>query len=131
MSTYRFDHAVLVAPLLHFGRSDLALAGGKGANLGELSQVGFNVPAGYVITTAAYDLLLQKSDLQTHLTEMIGSLDSNHQDMAIKVSQQIHKVLMEISIPEQIKDEVLKAYRELGGEAVAVRSSATAEDLPG
>ena len=122
--------ALLVAPLPHFRRNDLALAGGKGANLGELSRAGFHVPPGYVITTAAYDLLLQKNDLQTRLAEMINSLDAGHQDTAVKVSQQIQGVLREIPIPEQIKDEVLKAYRELGSGVVAVRSSATAEDLP-
>jgi len=127
----RFDNGdVLVVPLSHFRRSDLALAGGKGANLGELSQAGFEVPPGYVITTAAYDLLLQKNNLQARLTEAIGSFDPDRQDAAAKVSQQIQSLLHEISIPEQIIDEILKAYRQLDEGAVAVRSSATAEDLP-
>jgi len=132
MTTNRFDDhsAVLVAPLSHFRRSDLALAGGKGANLGELSRAGFQVPAGYVITTAAYDLLLEKNDLQTRLREIIGSLATDRQDAAEKVSRQIQNLWREISIPEEIMDQVIKAYHQLDGEAVAVRSSATAEDLP-
>jgi rifampicin phosphotransferase len=132
MSTNRFDrrHVVLVARLPHFGRNDLAVAGGKGANLGELAQAGFDVPPGFIITTAAYDLLLQTNEIQTRLAAILGSLDPNNTDSAKNVSQQIHDLLQQISIPERIVDEVRKAYRKLGGNAVAVRSSATAEDLP-
>lgn len=121
---------LFVAPLSYFGSKDLALAGGKGANLGELLQAGFDVPPGFVITTAAYDLLLQENDLQTRLAEMFASLDLDNPDSVKNVSQQIHDLLQQTSIPEQIVDEVLKAYRELDNGAVAVRSSATAEDLP-
>jgi pyruvate,water dikinase len=107
------------------------LAGGKGANLGELSRAGLEVPPGFVITTAAYDLLLQENNLQAQLTDILASLDLNSPDSVKQVSQQIGAALQQISIPGQIVDEVLKAYQELGGGAVAVRSSATAEDLPG
>jgi phosphohistidine swiveling domain-containing protein len=131
MSANQFDHhAVLVAPLSHFGRDDLMLAGGKGANLGELSRAGFEVPPGFVITTIVYDLLLQENDLQTRLAGLLASLNLDDPDSVKKVSQQIDKVFQESSLPLQIVDEVLHAYRELGNGAVAVRSSATAEDLP-
>src|SRR6185369_7417282 len=106
------------------------LAGGKGANLGELSRAGFDVPPGFVITTRAYDLLLQENDLQTRLASLLASLNLDDPDSVKNVSQQIDKLLQESSMPLQIVDEVLKAYRELGNVAVAVRSSATAEDLP-
>ncbi|HLO29450.1 MAG TPA: PEP/pyruvate-binding domain-containing protein [Anaerolineales bacterium] len=130
MSMNRFDHAVLVAPLPHFRHSDLALAGGKGANLGELARAGFAVPPGFVITTAAYDLLLQKDNVETRMGDLLASRDLNDPASVRKVSQGIDVMLQQIAIPEQITDQVLNAYRELGGDAVAVRSSATAEDLP-
>src|SRR5690349_21663696 len=131
MSANQIDqHTVLVAPLSRFGRDDLILAGGKGANLGELSRAGFDVPPGFVITTRAYDLLLQENDLQTRLAGLLASLNLDDPDSVKNVSQQIDKLLQESSTPLQIVDEVLKAYRELGNVAVAVRSSATAEDLP-
>jgi pyruvate,water dikinase len=132
MAANRFDthNVALVESILRFRRSDLALAGGKGANLGELSQAGFNVPSGYVITTAAYDLLLQKDDLQTRLAEMIGSLNTEDQGSVAKLSQQIQDLFQETPIPKQLTDEILTAHRQLNGYAVAVRSSATAEDLP-
>jgi phosphoenolpyruvate synthase/pyruvate phosphate dikinase len=61
MSTNRFDHVgpPLVTPLHTFTKNDLATAGGKGANLGELLHAGFDIPPGYVITTVAYDLFRQ------------------------------------------------------------------------
>jgi pyruvate,water dikinase len=130
MSMIRFDNTVLVAPLSYFGSSDLALAGGKGANLGELTKAGFDVPGGFVITTAAYDLLIQNNELQTRLANILASLDLDVPESVAKISQQIHDLLQGTSIPAQIKDEVLKAYRGLDSNAVAVRSSATAEDLP-
>src|SRR5512146_490732 len=104
-------HAVLVAPLPHFGKGDLALAGGKGANLGELLRAGFNVPPGFVITTAAYDLLLQENNLSPRLTRMIDSLGS--EEAADSVSQQIQKLFQDLSIPELLADEIIKAYRQL------------------
>jgi hypothetical protein len=131
MSTNRFDkNTRCVAPLLSFRRNDLAIAGGKGANLGELAQAGFDVPPGFVITTAAYDLLLQENGLQTHLSGLLSSHDLTNPDSVKNVSQQIHSLLQQIPMPEKIVENVLGAYQELGNGAVAVRSSATAEDLP-
>src|SRR5918996_1164150 len=80
---------LFVAPISHFRSGDLALAGGKGANLGELSHTGFDVPPGFVITTAAYDLLLQKDALPNRLANTLTSLNPENQDAVKEVSQQI------------------------------------------
>ena len=132
MSTNQFDdsRSPLVAPLHHFTQSDLAIAGGKGANLGELIQAGFDVPPGFVITTAAYDLSLQGHNFQSRLTGLLASHDLNNPDSVKNVSQQIHNSLNQLAIPSEVVEAALEAYREVGSEAVAVRSSATAEDLP-
>jgi pyruvate,water dikinase len=122
---------LFVAPFSSFGSKDLALAGGKGANLGELSQANFDIPPGFIITTAAYALLLQENKLQTRLADLLASLNLDNADSVKNVSQQIRDRLQEASIPAQIVEKILKAYQELGNGAVAVRSSATAEDLPG
>src|SRR5688572_7307834 len=119
----------LVVPISHFRKGDLILAGGKGANLGELSQAGFDVPPGFIITTAAYDLLLQNNGVQNQLHKMLASLNLDDPDSVSAISQKIHDFFQQIPIPEPIKDEIFKAYRQLGENAVAVRSSATAEDL--
>src|SRR6266498_4180532 len=120
----------LVAPLSHFGRGSIALAGGKGANLGELIRAGFDVPPGFVITTAAYDLLLQTNGLQVDIQEMLASLQIDNPASVTEASQHISGAIQHASIPDLIAAEALKAYRQLDGSAVAVRSSATAEDLP-
>ncbi len=95
----------LVAPLRSFGRDDLALAGGKGANLGELIAHGFPVPDGFVVTTDAY----------AQVAAGLSTRDS----------------VQRAEVPDELRRDNIRAYAELGGGAVAVRSSATAEDLPG
>jgi phosphohistidine swiveling domain-containing protein len=120
----------LVVSLTYFDRASLALAGGKGTNLGELIKAGFDVPPGFVITTAAYDLLLQTDGLQAKIQEMLASLQIGNPVSITEISEQIRDAIQHASIPDLITDEALKAYRQLDGGAVAVRSSATAEDLP-
>src|SRR5215216_1104300 len=120
---------LIVAPLSHFKRGDLLLAGGKAASLGELLNKGFAVPGGFVITTAAYDLLLQKNGIQNQLRHILASLDSDNSGLIAEMSQKIGDMFQQVSIPTQITDAITRAYHQLGDGAVAVRSSATAEDL--
>ena len=93
------------------GAQDLAVAGGKGANLGELIRAGFPVPDGFVITTDAYAAAASAA-----------SIDPTNPIAA-------RARLMEMAVPPEVATAVRDAYRALGGR-VAVRSSATAEDLP-
>ncbi len=120
----------LIASLTHFNRESLAQAGGKGASLGELIRAGFKVPPGFVITTAAYDLLLQANGLEATIHEILVSLQIDNPAVVTKVSQQIQGKIQHASIPDPIADSILKAHHQLEDGAVAVRSSATAEDLP-
>ena len=132
MSVVPFDvlASPLVAPLSYFSSKDLALAGGKGANLGELLYAGFDVPPGFIITTTSYDLLLQKNGLQARIQKLLSTLKLDDPDSVSVVSGKIRDLFQQTFIPEQIKDEILNAYGQLDSKAVAVRSSATAEDLP-
>jgi hypothetical protein len=111
---------------------DVALAGGKGANLGELSRAGLPVPPGFVVTTAAYDAFVEAGGLE----EEILRLASRAEDTAAlqTAAEEIRALFARAEIPEDVAREIRAAYQELGegGESpVAVRSSATAEDLPG
>lgn len=110
----------LVAPLRAFGRDDLALAGGKGANLGELVRAGFPVPDGFVVTTQAY-------------AEAASGLDADLTDAAVTSGDgaAVRAAFPTVAISAKLRTAILDAYDELGGGPVAVRSSATAEDLPG
>ncbi|MFK0258904.1 PEP/pyruvate-binding domain-containing protein [Streptomyces sp. NPDC090445] len=100
----------LVVALGLLGRTDPDIAGGKGANLGELVRAGFPVPAGFVVTTAAY----RPPDLGPLATAGPGA---------------VREAVVRTGLPDDVAAAVCSAYRDLGG-AVAVRSSATAEDLP-
>jgi len=111
----------LVVPLAAVGRDDLALAGGKGANLGELVAAGLPVPGGFVVTTAAYAELADRSGLAARIPRLLDAGDG----AAIRAE------FAAAEIPAATAEAITAAYRELGGGPVAVRSSATAEDLPG
>jgi rifampicin phosphotransferase len=109
-----------VAPLRDFGRDDLPSAGGKGANLGELVRAEVPVPDGFVITTAGYAAAVQPLSLR--LADPFGA-DGDGASIRANIEA--------VSMPSDLRAEITKAYTALGAGAVAVRSSATAEDLPG
>jgi rifampicin phosphotransferase len=92
---------------------DIAVAGGKGANLGELIAAGFRVPEGFVLTTAAYRAAARAAKVDPTRPEEAGDR------------------LRAKNVPKAVATAAMKAYAALGGGKVAVRSSATAEDLPG
>jgi phosphohistidine swiveling domain-containing protein len=107
----------LVVPLGAVGRRDIPRAGGKGANLGELVQAGFPVPPGFVISTEAYARVAAAIDIP-------GWYEAGD-------AESIRNALASVAVPAELRSRVETAYNDLGGGQVAVRSSATAEDLPG
>ena len=117
-------------------KEDIPMVGGKGANLGELTQKGLEVPPGFCVTAEAYRYFIEKSDLGHIIKEKIGSLDVEDSAELQKVSKEVRDLIVEKPIPQDLADEIKTAYEEFNniigvedGE-VAVRSSATAEDLP-
>jgi rifampicin phosphotransferase len=110
-----------VCALDSVGRGDLDQAGGKGANLGELVRAGFPVPPGFVVTTAAYDHLLGHTGLAARISELLREAGDG---------APIRKAIRTAPMPPPLAEALRWAYRELGAGPVAVRSSATAEDLP-
>ncbi|HZJ09040.1 MAG TPA: PEP/pyruvate-binding domain-containing protein [Trueperaceae bacterium] len=114
----------LVVGLRDLGRGDLAVAGGKGANLGELLRAGFPVPDGFVVTTHAYALAAERAGLSD--ASIAARLVSGTQGAAA-----LRADLEAVTVPEEVAAAVTAARVRLGGGPVAVRSSATAEDLPG
>ncbi|MEC5146062.1 phosphoenolpyruvate synthase [Chitinophaga sp. 212800010-3] len=113
-------------------RTKLAVAGGKGANLGELSGInGIHVPDGFCITTEAFERIIVEIPLINRLLEQLALLkvDSRHQISALSTG--IRKLIEEAAIPRDIVDEIFRQLSRFEeGAAYAVRSSATAEDLP-
>ena len=118
----------LLLDFTDLGRGDLALAGGKGANLGELLRAGLPVPPGFVLTTDAYRRFLTSNELdETLLTLARGAGDGGADDETL--AGQIHALFVGGELPDDIRGPLLDAYTALGAGPIAVRSSATAEDL--
>jgi pyruvate,water dikinase len=113
------DRWALVVDLTQLGVRDLDRGGGKAANLGELLRAGFPVPPGFVITTTAYDVVVSGNDLQQDIDNAM-----NFGTAAVRAGFE------QATIPAHMERAILEAYRRMGNGPVAVRSSATAEDLP-
>ncbi|WP_166872639.1 PEP/pyruvate-binding domain-containing protein [Salinibacterium sp. ZJ450] len=114
------------------GRADVALAGGKGANLGELVGAGFAVPDGFVLTTDAYEAFVYANSLEPDIRALAVVAPTAEPQAFAAASAEIRALFTAGVMPEAIAAELRQAYEELTGAdvAVAVRSSATAEDLP-
>ena len=125
--------AALVVPLERLDRASLPLAGGKAANLGELIHAGFAVPAGFCVTTAAYARVSARVGLDSYLAGLEEAGVRSDSARQIALAGAIGTALRETPLPEEIVEAVTTAYGALSAGApvpVAVRSSATAEDLP-
>ena len=115
-------------------KNDIPIAGGKAANLGELVSAGFNVPPGFVLTTLSYDDFVAANNLVPQIDSVLASVDVNSESSLQGASATIRKAFEDAIIPTDLTQEVQKEYGRMfkGKKAclVAVRSSATAEDLP-
>jgi len=115
-------------------KTNLAEVGGKGANLGEMTSVGFPVPNGFVVTSGAYFWFIRHNKIEATIKEMTSDLDTENSDKLNLASEAIKNRILCGEIPPQLRNEIIGAYRSMikqGKEPyVAVRSSATAEDLP-
>jgi phosphohistidine swiveling domain-containing protein len=122
-----------VSPLGDLGRDDVAEAGGKAANLGELVSAGVPVPPGFVVTTAAYLAYVAANDLQDRVIAAVPAADAETEAYEA-AARQIAGLFAAGAVPDELAAEIADGYRALSGgsgPAVAVRSSATAEDLEG
>ncbi len=115
-------------------KDDIALVGGKGANLGEMTKNGFPVPNGFIVTSEAYYTFLSENNLQKEIDSIIRETTIANEKSINAASKKIKKLIVEGKLSEPLVKEVIAAYKKLGGgmqdALVAVRSSATAEDLP-
>jgi pyruvate,water dikinase len=114
-------------------KKSLAIAGGKGANLGEMVNAKIPVPDGFVVTSTAYYHFLDKSSLRHKIETELKDLDVQDSTALNKAAENIQKAVLAAKMPKEIEKSIIEAYHHLTGNhnlQVAVRSSATAEDLP-
>jgi pyruvate, water dikinase len=121
------------------GTGDVALVGGKNASLGEmirnLSEKGVAVPSGFAITAEAYQYLLQETGIQEKIRDTLVDLDTHDMENLSTRGSHIRGLIKNAGCPKELEEEIRTAYRKMeerygAGADVAVRSSATAEDLP-
>jgi len=111
-------------------KDDVPLVGGKGANLGEMTNANIPVPPGFIVTSATYFNFLEQTKLAAKIRQILAPLDVNKSKQLQQAASQIIQLVSSAPMPPEIGREIKEAYREMGGGLVAVRSSATAEDLP-
>ena len=119
------------------GKDNIPQVGGKGANLGEMVGAGLPVPPGFCVTAQAYRDFLTEAGLQEPIDEILADMRPDNMEDVKARSEKIRDLITQSPIPAAIEQEITEAYLELCKELeqpelpVAVRSSATAEDLPG
>ncbi|KAA6451961.1 phosphoenolpyruvate synthase [Bacillus swezeyi] len=113
-------------------KTQLLLVGGKGLNLGELSKIqGIQVPEGFCVTTVGYQKAIEQNETFQALLDQLTMLKVEDRDQIGKISRKIRQIIMEAEIPSNVVKAVAHYLSQFGDEhAYAVRSSATAEDLP-
>jgi len=111
-------------------KSDVPTVGGKGANLGEMTNAGIPVPPGFIVTAAAYFDFVEKAKISDSIRQLLQPLDVNDSKKLQSTAKKVQQVILAAAMPPEIAEEIRQAYSKLGGSLVAVRSSATAEDLP-
>ena len=129
MSEYVLDFSTL-------GMTDVGKVGGKNASLGEmiknLSQSGVKVPGGFATTAEAFRVFLKHDGLDERINSLLETLDVDDVVTLAESGKKIRNWIVDTPFPKALEDAIIKAYQQLGGgnDTVAVRSSATAEDLP-
>ncbi|NQU83736.1 MAG: phosphoenolpyruvate synthase, partial [Parcubacteria group bacterium] len=139
-----------IAWLSDLSKKDLQLAGGKGANLGEMYNSKFPVPQAFVVTTDAFYFFLKETKIQDSIRELLNKIDVDNTDDLTKKSLEIRNIITQADMPEKLEKEILEAYDHFNIDLdglknspgalailksaresifVSVRSSATAEDL--
>lgn len=130
-------------------KSSGKIVGGKGANLAEIYNLKISVPPGFIVTAQAYDYFIKKADIDDKIKELLGKIDYENTNQLTSVTKEIRETIEKSKFPEEMEEEIIEAYETLGAEDsgikdqhahdilkkpsedpfVAVRSSATAEDL--
>jgi pyruvate, water dikinase len=116
-----------ILPLARLGKSDVSMVGGKAANLGEMLRAALPVPTGFVVTVSAYDEFLEATGVRADL-DLLIHLEKEEATRARRADE-IRNLIAKTEMPHMIASAVADAYRDIGQGPVAVRSSATAEDL--
>ena len=112
------------------GKNDVGSVGGKGANLGEMTNARIPVPPGFIVTAKAYFDFLKEAKLDNGIRTLLGPIDVHDSRQLQSIATRVRELILHAAMPVELASGIREAYREMGKGLVAVRSSATAEDLP-
>jgi len=118
----------LIRELKEISKEDVAVAGGKGASLGEMIQAGIPVPNGFVVLSNAFEQFLKETDLNVEIDAALDEVNTEEMHTIEDASEKIKAMVLGQEIPKDIAKEINKHFKELDSKFVAVRSSATSED---
>lgn len=109
-------------------KNDAALAGGKGASLGEMTNAGIPVPPGFVVLSESFEQFLRETDLIQEIDSVLHKVNHKEIHTVEAASEEIRELILNAEMPKDIAGEINRSFKELDTKYVAVRSSATAED---
>jgi len=107
---------------------DVAMAGGKGASLGEMTQADIPVPEGFVVLSGAFEDFIKKTDLNVEIDAILDTVKHEEVHTVEAASEKIQSLILNKEMPKELENDILTEFDKLGADFVAVRSSATAED---
>ncbi len=126
----------LILDFRKLNKSSLPLVGGKNASLGELINAGIRVPPGFAVTTDSYSVFMQKAGINDTIFSLLADLDPDNIDALNQAAEKVQEMIRTAVIPDDVQKTIGEGYSllcekcEIDALPVAVRSSATAEDLP-
>lgn len=109
-------------------KKDIAIAGGKGASLGEMANAGISVPPGFIVLAPAFKKFLEETDINVEINNTLHRINFKDIESVEEASEIIRHLIKKFRMPRVIEKEILAAFKKLNAKYVAVRSSATAED---
>ena len=109
-------------------KEDVAIAGGKGASLGEMTKAKISVPPGFVVLSNAFDRFLEETNLKEDIAAHLKKVNPEDTNSIDKMSAVLRDMIHDTAMPKDLEKEILVAFKKLDAKFVAVRSSATAED---
>lgn len=109
-------------------KRDVAIAGGKGASLGEMTRAGLKVPPGFVVLASAFDRFLKETNLDAEIEARLKIVNKKDLNTVDRASNEIRAILAKTKMPKDLETEILTNFKKLKTKFVAVRSSATSED---
>jgi|SRR3989344_3710434 len=119
---------MMIKNLNNLSKTDIDIAGGKGASLGEMTRVGMAVPPGFVVLASAFDRFLEETNLSADIDKILKGVKIEDTKSIDKASNKIRALIWKVNFPNDIAEEIKKEFIKLQAPLVAVRSSATVED---